>query len=122
MNNLHNHTTQLTPHEVACLHNALAYAAKAVQAKRDNGDTLTDWDWLVEQHTTTAQRWLASVKESLWASWAELPEGSHLKHAYRDEVWTWSDRDLAEPREQHDSPTADEVGEGPRRPQPQEDK
>ena len=119
---LHNHDTQVTPHEVACLHNVLSYARKAVQAKRDAGETLTDWDWLVEQHTETATRWLASVKETLYADWLELPEGSHLKHAYRDEVWTWSDRDLAEPREPHDGPTAEEVGEGPRRPQPQEDK
>ena len=119
-NDLHNHLVQLTPHEVACLHNALAYARKAVQAKRDADEPLTDWDWLVEQQTTTAQRWLASVKESLWSSWAALPEGSHLKEAYRDEVWTWSDRDLAALRDTDDRPTADDVGTGPRRPQPQE--
>lgn len=111
-NNLHNHTAQLTPHEVSCLHNALAYAAKAVQAKRDAGETLTDWDWLTEQQTTTAQRWLASVKETLWASWAELPNGSHLKEAYADEVWTWSDRDLAEARPDDDElPTLGDLTE-----------
>ena len=92
---LHNHNTQVTPHEVACLHNALSYTRKAVQAKRDAGETLTDWDWLVEQHTETATRWLASVKETLYAEWVNLPEGSHLKDAYSSEVWTWSDRDLA---------------------------
>jgi hypothetical protein len=120
MSDLHNHQTTVTPHEVACLHNALGYAAKAVQAKRDADEPLTDWDWLVEQQTTTAQRWLANVKESLWSSWVELPEGSHLKEAYRDEVWTWSDRDLAEPWPAVDAPTPDQVGEGPRRPRTQE--
>ena len=33
-----------------------------------------------------AMKWLASVKESLWETWAALPEGSHLKEAYRDDV------------------------------------
>jgi len=121
MSDLHNHQTTLTPHEVACLHNALSYVRKALQEKRDAGETPTDWEWLLEQHTTTAGRWLANVKEDLWTAWAELPEGSHLKEAYRDEVWTWSDRDLAEQPDTDDRPTPDEVGEGPRRPQPTED-
>ena len=43
-----------------------------------------------------AKRWVAAVAEELYQEWAKLEDGSHLKEAYRDEVWTWSDRDLAE--------------------------
>ena len=42
-----------------------------------------------------AKRWVAAQAEAFYQEWEALPDGSHLKGIYRDEVWTWSDRDLA---------------------------
>lgn len=44
--------------------------------------------------TELAQRWLAYVRTVLASEYANLPQGSHLKAAYRDQVWTWDDTDL----------------------------
>ena len=40
--------------------------------------------------------WVAYVKQSLFKTWSELPEGDHLKGAYIDQVWSWDDQDLAQ--------------------------
>ena len=42
----------------------------------------------------TARLWLTAQSERFYEEWTALPAGSHLKAAYDDEVWTWSDRDL----------------------------
>lgn len=42
-----------------------------------------------------AKCWVAAQAEAFYQEWKVLPDGCHLKEAYRDEVWTWSDRDLA---------------------------
>jgi len=46
-----------------------------------------------------AYKWIAYVRDELYAEWQDLPEGSHLKAAYLDEVWTWNDEDLVNPNE-----------------------
>ena len=46
-----------------------------------------------------AYKWIAYVRDELYAAWQELPDGSHLKAAYLDEVWTWNDEDLVNPNE-----------------------
>lgn len=118
---LHNYSTTVTPQEVSCLHNALSYVQAVLRAKREAGEKPTDGEWLVEIEAKTAARWLANVKEGLYSEWAALPEGSHLKEAYADEVWTWSDRDLAAGREADNLPGSDAVDlQGFRRPKPEE--
>lgn len=39
--------------------------------------------------------WVAYVRQSLYKTWSELPDGDHLKGAYIDDVWSWDDQDLA---------------------------
>ena len=46
-----------------------------------------------------AYKFIAYVRDELYSAWQELPEGSHLKAAYLDEVWTWNDSDLVNPNE-----------------------
>lgn len=70
------HQTLIAPFEVAALHNLIARAEQGPD--RD-----------------TAYRWLCHVRSGLFAEWQALPEGHHLKEAYKDEVWTWTDEDLA---------------------------
>ena len=70
------HQTLITPFEVAALHNLIAHAEQGPD--RD-----------------TAYRWLCHVRSGLFAEWQALPVGHHLKDAYREEVWTWDDQDLA---------------------------
>ena len=76
---LHRHSTVVTPAELDALANAVALLP-------DDGDI---------QGKETAYLWIASVREELYKEWEALDEGSHLKEAYRDSVWAWSDRDLA---------------------------
>ena len=71
----------ITPEAVAALSNVIL-AAVSKDASPD---------------AEAAYKWLAYVRESLYNNWQALPDGSHLKDAYRDEVWSWSDLDLAEP-------------------------
>ena len=39
--------------------------------------------------------WVGYVKQSLYETWVELPDGDHLKAAYALSVWAWDDQDLA---------------------------
>ncbi len=41
-----------------------------------------------------AYRWLAYVRDELYSTWRELNNGSHLKEAYRSDVWCWNDEDI----------------------------
>ena len=70
------HQTTITPFEVAALHNLIARA--------DEG-----------QDQAIAYKWLTHARSGLFAEWIALPDGHHLKEAYRDEVWTWNDEDIA---------------------------
>ena len=42
-----------------------------------------------------AYRWLAYARSGLYEQWQKLPDGHHLKEAYRDDVQTWDDQDIA---------------------------
>jgi hypothetical protein len=119
---LHYCDVRISPYEVKCLHNLICRMRSSMQAKREAGEKLSDSDWLIELQVDDAWRWLASVRELLYAEWEALPDGSHLKAAYADEVWTWSDRDLASiPEECRVSPEeVRAIGEGFRRPTPEE--
>jgi len=74
---LHYHQTTITPYEVAALHRVIA-AAPDGEAKQ------------------TAYRWLCHARSGLFSAWQQLPDGDHLKEAYRDDTWTWDDQDIAE--------------------------
>lgn len=74
---LHYLPTTVTPFEVAALHNVIATAPE--------GDD-----------KQTAYRWLCHVRSELFSQWQALPDGHHLKDAYREDVWTWDDQDIAE--------------------------
>ena len=119
---LHSCEVAISPYEVKCLHNVLCSMRSHLQAKRDAGEKPSDHEWLLELQVADGQRWLASVCERLYAEWEALPDGSHLKAAYADEVWAWSDRDLAAfARERDAAPDeAPAVGEGFRRPTAEE--
>lgn len=93
---LHYLLTTVTPFEVAALHNVIAAAP-------DSDDK------------QTAYRWLCHVRSELFREWRALPDGHHLKDAYRNDVWTWDDQDLAAPRTvtpNFKRPTFEEIEEG----------
>ena len=83
---LHNLTTTLTPEE----HDAMSDLLSLMRDKVIEGtkDEQLKRDYLV------AVRWLAAQSEKFFQEWKALPDGSHLKAAYEDMVWKWSDRDL----------------------------
>jgi hypothetical protein len=70
------HQTLITPFEVRALHNLIARAEGGPDKQ-------------------VAYRWLCHARSGLFAEWQALPDGHHLKDAYRDEVWQWDDQDLA---------------------------
>ena len=93
---LHYLPTTVTPFEVAALHAVIA-AAKEGDDKK------------------TAYRWLCQVRSALFAKWQQLPDGDHMKEAYREAVWTWDDQDIAAPRGEAPKlkrPTLEEIKEG----------
>ena len=67
---------QINPLEIQALHNLICKAA--------DGD---DKD--------ISYRWLAYARSTMFEAWQALPDGHHLKDAYRDEAWKWDDQDLA---------------------------
>lgn len=73
---LHYHRTLITPFEVRALHNLIARAEEGPDKE-------------------IAYRWLCQARSGLFAEWQALPDGHHLKDAYRGEAWQWDDRDLA---------------------------
>lgn len=113
MNNLEFHQVTVTPDVVHCLHNVLARYRADLQDLPDTPER-----WVAEQEATRLCRWLAYTRQSLYRTWDELPAGDHLKDAYRDEVWTWDDQDLASiPEDRLVSPEeVRAIGEGFRRP------
>ena len=96
---LHNLSTTITPAEHAALFNAVT-ATHSVVGKRqrealDNRTPLSSQDQCLLRDCEAALLWLNAQSERFYQEWAALPNGSHLKSAYADQVWTWSDRDLA---------------------------
>ena len=96
---LHNLHTTLTPAEHTALYNAVTHVRLAMQAKKsaalESREELSTADQYLYDNCETAALWLAAQSEKLYKEWEALPEGSHLKEAYAEQVWTWSDRDLA---------------------------
>ena len=56
--------------------------------------TLVDPDPHTARSADLAYKWVCYVREVLTGEWNRLPEGSHLKDAYVDDVWTWNDSDF----------------------------
>ena len=84
---LHNLDTTITPEEHAVLNGLLSLMRdKLVTGSKDEN---LKSDYLV------AERWMATQSEKFYQEWKALDEGSFLKLAYADQVWTWSDRDMA---------------------------
>jgi hypothetical protein len=71
-------TVTITPEDLAALSNCVVRLLR----KKNNEDA------------QSAYRWIAYVRGELYKNWEALPNGSHLKSAYSDEVWTWNDEDL----------------------------
>ena len=96
---LHNLQTTITPAEHTALHNVLSEVRGVLQAKKDRAviqrEALSPEEQRAYEEAETAALWLAAQAERFYEEWASLPSGSHLKEAYADQVWTWSDRDLA---------------------------
>ena len=97
------HQTLVSPIEVQALHNLIARAADSPDKE-------------------VAYRWLCHARSGLFAEWQALPDGHHVKEAYRDEAWKWDDQDLASiPEDQLVSPAdVAAIGEGFKRPSPEE--
>ncbi len=104
---LHNLSTTITPAEHRALWNVLIHTQEQLRAKTGERDHA---DRYLATECDTARLWLNAQSERLYQEWEALPEGSHLKCAYDDVVWTWSDRDLEA------MPEADTTGETPARP------
>ena len=96
---LHYHQTRVTPAEHTALSVAIQTMHHQVAGRRaqtlEDRTELSHADHYLLQSCETALLWLAQVSEELYEEWEALPEGSHLREAYADQVWTWSDRDLA---------------------------
>ncbi len=111
---LHNLTTTITPAEHGALWNVLVYTQELMRAKREEAlekrEDMSHADHYLWTECNTARLWLTAQSEQLYEEWTALPAGSHLKAAYEEEVWTWSDRDLEA------MPEADTTGETPARP------
>lgn len=93
-NNLEFHSVTLTPDTVRCLHNVLGRYQADLRDKPEG-----EGKWVAEQEAERLYRWLAYARQSLFRAWQELPDGDHLKEAYRNEAWTWTDEDLANAKE-----------------------
>ena len=95
---LHNLDTTLTPAEHTALCNAVTAIHQQVAERRakalEERTELDSADVYLLQNCETALLWLNAQSEKLYQEWVALPAGSHLKEAYADQVWTWSDRDL----------------------------
>jgi hypothetical protein len=72
----------ITPEEVDAISNVVA------SFKQVEFDEFTDSDAAV------VHKWVSYVKHVLFNKWADLEDGDHMKEAYRDEVWSWTDNDL----------------------------
>lgn len=96
---LHNLETTLTPDEHTALFNAVMHVRLELGDKKREAlakrEELGMADQYLYDNCETAALWLAAQSEKLYQEWAALPAGSHLKEAYSEHVWTWSDRDLA---------------------------
>lgn len=98
--NLRFHQVTMTPEDHRNLHNVISYLRRLLLEKQENhrehdGPELTYFEDLLLRQVEDLERWKSYVSQSLFETWAALPEGDHLKHSYRDEVWTWDDQDLA---------------------------
>ena len=112
---LHNLETSLTPAEHTALWNVLVRLQEDTRAKYEkaiaNREELSHADAYLRQNMETARLWLNNQSEKFYQEWESLPAGSHLKAAYEEQVWTWSDRDMAamtstEPTEKPERPGA----------------
>ena len=108
---LHNLNTTITPAErnaldfvLNTLRRQVAEKRQALMASRQRPSADDDLLW---DKIETAELWLKAQNEKFFQAWEALPQGSHLKEAYSDQVWYWSDRDLVgvEDEEEDDSPT-----------------
>ena len=77
-------TTSLSLEEV----DAIRWAAKQAYATRGN----SDYEVYVAE---LVRRVSGGLDSSIYNVWLALPDGDHLKEAYRDKVWTVDDTDLA---------------------------
>tara|TARA_B100001057_G_scaffold11981_1_gene11340 strand:+ start:143 stop:499 length:357 start_codon:yes stop_codon:yes gene_type:complete len=100
---LHSLRTTISPTEYTALLNAVTHIQVGLKAKakkaNEKNEHLSNGDRCLMDNCDTASLWLAAVAEKLYDEWEALPAGSHLKEAYADQVWNWSDRDMAGPSE-----------------------
>lgn len=98
--NLRFHQVTITPEDHSALHNVIHFVRKQLLEKQENhlengGPELTYFEDLLLKQVEDLENWKSYVSQSLYRTWASLPDGDHLKHSYRDQVWTWDDQDLA---------------------------
>ena len=95
---LHNLDTTLTPDEHNALSNVVTRLRLAMGDKKrealNKREELSMSDQYLYNCCETAHLWLTNQSEKFYKEWESLPAGSHLKEAYSERVWTWSDRDL----------------------------
>lgn len=99
---LHNLKTTVTPEEVAAIETLVQAVAARLKDKVLKREELTPEETALMEAGNNVNAWVAAQHDALYEAWAALPQGSHLKQAYADQVWTWSDRDLAEEPEAPD--------------------
>ena len=96
---LHYMDTTLSPMEHDALHDVVEHMRRELEERRqeaiDQSREMTSTERRLYDSAYRAHLWLAAQAERLYEEWQALPPGSHLRDAYADRVWTWSDRDLA---------------------------
>jgi hypothetical protein len=76
-------TTSLSLEEV----DALRWAAKQAYTSQDG----SDYDKYAAE---LVRRVCGGLDSAIYNVWNDLPNGNHLKEAYRDRIWTVDDTDL----------------------------
>ena len=103
---LHNLATTVTPAEHRALHNVLTHVLLPLRMKKEaaqaKGEDISGAELRLYESCEHASLWLAAQSEKLFNEWNALPLGSHLKEAYSDQVWNWSDRDIVAYPEAHE--------------------
>lgn len=99
--NLRFHQVTISPEDHSCLHNVICYVRRELETKKqdqleNDGPELTYFEDKLLDQVEQLERWKSYVSQSLFETWSDLPDGDHLKHSYRDEVWTWDDQDISQ--------------------------
>lgn len=73
----------MSQEDLTALHNCISYAAEQLRVQYIGSHA----DVYLRRELDLAHKQCAYMGQSIYAAWAELPEGTPLKEVYRDDVW-----------------------------------